>query len=117
MRGNAIYQAFVRARTKVGVDVTFHDLRHTGQTLAASTGATLADLKKRLGHSSYCCGQPVHARGRRSRQRGRRSVEQAGCPGKCGRTASHDRREALTADSARGTRDNLKVVSELGFCA
>jgi len=30
----------------------FHDLRHTGQTLAAATGATLADLKKRLGHSS-----------------------------------------------------------------
>ncbi|MFC8043540.1 tyrosine recombinase XerC [Nocardia sp. NPDC057353] len=52
MRGNAVYQAFVRARNKVGVQVTFHDLRHTGQTLAASTGATLADLKKRLGHSS-----------------------------------------------------------------
>jgi hypothetical protein len=30
----------------------FHDLRHTGQTLAAATGATLADLMKRLGHSS-----------------------------------------------------------------
>ena len=30
----------------------FHDLRHTGQTLAAATGATLADLKKRLGHAS-----------------------------------------------------------------
>ncbi|MEU7764544.1 site-specific integrase [Nocardia sp. NPDC049190] len=52
MRGNSIYQAFVRARDRVGVDVTFHDLRHTGQTLAASTGATLADLKKRLGHAS-----------------------------------------------------------------
>lgn len=52
MRGNAIYQAFVRARNRVGVEVTFHDLRHTGQTLAASTGATLADLKKRLGHAS-----------------------------------------------------------------
>ncbi len=52
MRGNAIYQAFVRARNRVGVDVSFHDLRHTGQTLAASTGATLADLKKRLGHAS-----------------------------------------------------------------
>lgn len=52
MRGHAIYQAFVRARKRVGVDVTFHDLRHTGQTLAASTGATLADLKKRLGHST-----------------------------------------------------------------
>ncbi|MCM0673915.1 tyrosine-type recombinase/integrase [Micromonospora phytophila] len=33
-------------------DLTFHDLRHTGQTLAAQTGATLADLMKRLGHSS-----------------------------------------------------------------
>jgi integrase len=52
MRGNAVYQAFVRARKSVGVEVSFHDLRHTGQTLAASTGATLADLKKRLGHSS-----------------------------------------------------------------
>lgn len=52
MRGNAVYQAFVRARTKVGVDIAFHDLRHTGQSLAAAAGATLADLKKRLGHSS-----------------------------------------------------------------
>ncbi|MFC9658637.1 MULTISPECIES: site-specific integrase [Nocardia] len=52
MRGNAIYQAFVRARKRVGVAISFHDLRHTGQTLAASTGATLADLKKRLGHAS-----------------------------------------------------------------
>lgn len=52
MRGNAVYQAFVRARTKVGVPISFHDLRHTGQTLAAATGATQADLKKRLGHST-----------------------------------------------------------------
>jgi hypothetical protein len=27
-------------------------LRHTGQTLAAATGATLKDLMKRLGHAS-----------------------------------------------------------------
>jgi integrase len=53
MRGDAVYQAFVRARTKVGLPgLSFHDLRHTGQTLAAATGATLADLKRRLGHSS-----------------------------------------------------------------
>lgn len=31
---------------------TFHDLRHTGQTLAAAAGATLKDLMKRLGHAS-----------------------------------------------------------------
>jgi integrase len=53
MRGDAIRQAFTRARTKVGMEsFTFHDMRHTGQTLAASTGATLADLMRRLGHSS-----------------------------------------------------------------
>ncbi|GAA2147768.1 hypothetical protein GCM10009826_00860 [Humibacillus xanthopallidus] len=52
MSGNALYQAFVRARREVGIDLSFHDLRHTGQTLAAATGASLADLKRRLGHSS-----------------------------------------------------------------
>jgi integrase len=53
MRGNAISQAFGRARSLVGMDgFTFHDMRHTGQTLAASTGATLKDLMKRLGQAS-----------------------------------------------------------------
>ena len=53
MRANAVSQAFNRARKKVGMeDFTFHDMRHTGQTLAASTGATLKDLMKRLGHAS-----------------------------------------------------------------
>jgi integrase len=57
MRGNAIYQAFVRARKRVGLNISFHDLRHTGQSLAAATGATLADLKMRLGHSSSAAAQ------------------------------------------------------------
>jgi integrase len=30
----------------------FHDLRHTGSTWAAETGATLRDLMERMGHSS-----------------------------------------------------------------
>jgi integrase len=30
----------------------FHDLRHTGNTLAAQAGASLADLKARMGHDS-----------------------------------------------------------------
>jgi integrase len=33
-------------------DLRFHDLRHTGLTLAAATGATLADLMARAGHST-----------------------------------------------------------------
>jgi integrase len=36
--------AFARARDQAGLgSFRFHDLRHTGQTLAAATGATLAD--------------------------------------------------------------------------
>jgi integrase len=30
----------------------FHDLRHTGNTLAAQDGVSLADLKARMGHDS-----------------------------------------------------------------
>ncbi len=35
-----------------GPDLRWHDLRHTGAVLAASTGATLAELMGRLGHST-----------------------------------------------------------------
>jgi integrase len=53
MRGDAIRQAFTRARELVGMPgFRFHDLRHTGQTLAAATGATTKDLMRRLGHAS-----------------------------------------------------------------
>ena len=51
--GSAMHDAFHVARAKVGrPDLTFHDLRHTGATLAAATGATLAELMARLGHST-----------------------------------------------------------------
>ncbi len=33
-------------------DLRFHDLRHTGAVLAAATGATLAELMQRLGHTT-----------------------------------------------------------------
>jgi integrase len=58
LRGNTLYQAFVRARARVGLDdLKFHDLRHTGSTLAAQSGATLADLMLRLGHSTAVAAQ------------------------------------------------------------
>lgn len=42
-----------KARTSVGLPgLHFHDLRHTGGTLSATTGATLKELMARLGHSS-----------------------------------------------------------------
>jgi integrase len=66
MRGDAIRQAFARARDRAGMTgFTFHDLRHTGQTLAASTGATIKDLMKRLGHASPAAAYRYLHAGRR----------------------------------------------------
>lgn len=46
-------KAFDKAREAAGrSDLHFHDLRHTGAVLAAQTGATLAELMARLGHST-----------------------------------------------------------------
>lgn len=58
MRGNALRLAFQRARAAIGrPDLRFHDLRHTVQTLAAAAGASLADLMRRLGHSSMAAAK------------------------------------------------------------
>jgi integrase len=41
------------ATRKIGApDLHFHDLRHTGNTLAAATGPSLRDLMARMGHDS-----------------------------------------------------------------
>lgn len=47
--GWGFYAARVAAKRP---DLRFHDLRHTGAVLAAATGATLAELMARLGHST-----------------------------------------------------------------
>jgi integrase len=53
MRPATLYKVFYPARDAAGrPDLRFHDLRHTGAVLAAATGATLAELMARLGHST-----------------------------------------------------------------
>ena len=48
-----LYRHFSRARQAAArPDLRWHDLRHTGATLAAATGATLSELMTRLGHST-----------------------------------------------------------------
>ena len=48
-----LYKVFYPARKAAGrPDLRWHDLRHTGAVLAAQTGATLAELMGRLGHST-----------------------------------------------------------------
>jgi integrase len=50
---STLYKVFYPAREAAGrPDLRFHDLRHTGAVLAAATGATLAELMARLGHST-----------------------------------------------------------------
>ncbi len=46
-------RAWNKARATINrEDLHFHDLRHTGLTLAAATGATTAELMRRAGHAS-----------------------------------------------------------------
>lgn len=50
---STLYRVFYPARQAAGrPDLRWHDLRHTGAVLAAQTGATLAELMGRLGHST-----------------------------------------------------------------
>lgn len=49
----SLYRQFYKARsTAKRDDLRWHDLRHSGAVLAAATGATLAELMARLGHST-----------------------------------------------------------------
>jgi len=53
LQPSTLYRHFYKARTQAGrEDLRWHDLRHSGAVLAAQTGATLAELMARLGHST-----------------------------------------------------------------
>jgi integrase len=52
-RGGAFQKHWERARAAAGrSDLRFHDLRHSGAVWAAQSGATLAELMGRLGHTT-----------------------------------------------------------------
>jgi integrase len=51
-RHNFRQRVWVPALTATGLSYRFHDLRHAAMTLAAASGATIADLMVRAGHSS-----------------------------------------------------------------
>jgi integrase len=53
LRRHGFRKRWVRALADAGVQpVHFHDLRHTGNTLAAATGASTRELMVRMGHSN-----------------------------------------------------------------
>ncbi len=61
---------FTKARAAAGRDdLKWHDLRHTGATMAAQVGATTAELQARLGHATSVAAQLYqHAAKDRDRQ-------------------------------------------------
>ncbi|MFE9106664.1 tyrosine-type recombinase/integrase [Actinomadura geliboluensis] len=53
LRRSGFRRIWNKVRADVGLpDLHFHDLRHVGNTLAASTGASLKELMARMGHAS-----------------------------------------------------------------
>jgi|SRR5579859_6012888 len=53
LRRSNFRRIWTKARTAIGLpDLHFHDLRHTGNTMAAGQGASLRELMERMGHSS-----------------------------------------------------------------
>lgn len=53
LQPSTLYRHWYKARAAAGRrDLRWHDLRHSGAVLAAATGATLAELMERLGHST-----------------------------------------------------------------
>jgi integrase len=53
LTSGGFHKTWDKARNAAGrPDLRFHDLRHTGAVLAAQSGATLAELMGRLGHST-----------------------------------------------------------------
>jgi integrase len=53
LRPATLYRHWYKARASIGRDdLRWHDLRHSGAVLAAATGASLAELMGRLGHST-----------------------------------------------------------------
>ena len=71
LRRSNFSKPWARALAKAGLpaEVHVHDLRHTGNTLAAEAGASLAELMSRMGHSSTRAAKVyLHAREERDQQ-------------------------------------------------
>jgi integrase len=53
LQPSTVQRHWYKVRAKIGRDdLRWHDLRHSGAVLTAATGATIAELQARLGHSS-----------------------------------------------------------------
>jgi integrase len=84
MAPSTLYKVYYPARKAAGrEDLRWHDLRHTGAVFAAQTGATLAELMGRLGHTTPGAAMRYqHAAADRDAEIARRLSEMASQSGK-----------------------------------
>jgi integrase len=69
LRRTNFSKTWAKALTKAGLPAEIHVLRHTGNTFAAETGASLAELMNCMSHSSTRPAQVyLHAREERGQQ-------------------------------------------------
>lgn len=80
LRGWDVHRHWRRARAVAGLpEARPHDLRHAGLTLAAQSGATLAEVMRRAGHTTAAAAMRYqHAAEDRDRALAARLVETAG---------------------------------------
>lgn len=104
IRGGGYSQALPKAMEAIGrADVRVHDLRHTGSTLAAESGASLPELMDRMGHSTVAAAKGyLHA----TTDHGREVADNLGdVIGAAARTNERKKRKA--AERAAEKADNV----------
>jgi integrase len=97
LRRRNFHRLWTKALTDAGVkeeDVHFHDLRHTGNALAAAIGASTKELMARMGHSSVRAAL-IYQHASRSRDK---EIADA---------ISHNVREARRIGHVRGTPEEM----------
>jgi integrase len=117
--GKALHSAtlrphFIKARDAAGLPgFRFHDLRHTGATMAAQTGATIKELMNRLGHSTSATAMIYqHLAAGRDRVIGDKMSELAGWTPK---RQAPSKPKRLTARAARAALDSAELVKAASY--
>ncbi|WP_406286719.1 tyrosine-type recombinase/integrase [Embleya sp. NBC_00896] len=98
-----VWKRLCKIRTK---DVHFHDLRHTGNTLAASTGARLWELTARMGQSSTGAAliyRHTRRTGQREHRRGECRDPNGKEAGRCGEPARSPARNRVKKPASERT--------------
>jgi integrase len=111
---NNFHTVWAKAREAAGIpELHLHDLRHTGNTLAAETGATLRELMDRMGHGSTRAALVyLHAREERGKDIARGMDDMVKKARKKAKKKSGKKRKKAEAGKAREQGETGQVVAD-----